>query len=167
MQTFQDNQGRPWEVELNVHALKRVSGTLDVDLLTVMDGGEDSLLERLVVDPVLLCDVIYVLCRPQADKEKISDEDFGRAMAGDAIDAATTAFLEELVNFFPKARRAVLRKALQKVKKLEEMALKAAAKVLDSKTLENKMKAELAAKLSDLDPPSAGGSSTTSPAPPA
>lgn len=166
MKTFQDNQDRQWEVELNVDALKRVRGALEVDLLTVMDGGEDSLLERLVADPVLLCDVIFVLCRPQAEKKKISDEDFGRAMAGDAIDAATTAFLEEVVNFFPRARREVLGKALKKIKKLEAMALKAAAKVLDGKALDKKLQAELDEKLSDLDPPTAGGSSTDSPAPP-
>lgn len=166
MKTFQDNQGRQWDLELNVDALKRVRGALDVDLLTVMDGGEDSLLERLVADPVLLCDVIFVLCRGQADKQKISDEDFGRAMAGDAIDAATTAFLEELVDFFPKPRRAVLRKGLKKVKKLEAMAMAAATKVLDGKELEKKIQAELDAKMNDLIPPSAGGSSTDSPAPP-
>ena len=41
---------------------------------------------------------------------------FGRSMAGDAIDHATTSFLEEMVDFFPRSRRALLTKALGKLR---------------------------------------------------
>lgn len=171
MQTFKDNLERNWEVALSVDALKRVKGTLEIDLLEVVEG---KLIERLVSDPVLLCDVVYVVCKPQADKLDISDEDFGRAMAGDAIDAATAALLEELVDFFPRARREVLRKVLTKLNKLEGMTLAAAMKVLDSEDLEKLMQAELEdndlsaaikERLAELR--NAGSSSTSSPGPPA
>ena len=85
-----------------------------MNLLEVIEG---KLLERLISDPVLLCDVIYSVCKPEADAKSVSDEDFGRAMAGDAIDAATTAVLEELVDFFPQGRRKVLAKALGKLER--------------------------------------------------
>ena len=171
MQTFKDNQDRSWEVALSVNAIKRVKGTLEIDLLEVIEG---KLLERLAGDPVLLCDVVFVVCQPQADKLGISDEDFGRAMAGEAIDAATAALLEELVDFFPRPRREVLRKVLDKLKKLEGMTLAAATKVLDSEDLENLMAAELedndlaaAIKKRLAELRSAGSSSTSSPEPPA
>jgi hypothetical protein len=111
-----------------------------VNLLEVIEG---KLIERLISDPVLLCDVIYSVCKPEADTKNISDEDFGRSMAGDAIDAATTALLEDLVDFFPQGRRKVLAKALGKLKALETAALNAVETKLDSPELEARMKREL------------------------
>jgi hypothetical protein len=136
MKTFNDNAGRTWTVTVNVDAIKRVKSLLSVNL---MDAVEGKLLERLVSDPVLLCDVIYAVCKSEADAKGVTDEDFGRAMAGDAIDLATTALLEELVDFFPLARRRLLRKALEKLRKLESMAMSAAEDRLDSPELERQM----------------------------
>jgi hypothetical protein len=112
VRSFKDNEGRPWEIRITVDAIKRVRALLDVDLLGVLEG---KLVDRLSTDPVLLCDVVYVVCKPQADAKGISDEDFGRAMAGDAIDAATKALLDELVDFSPSRRdRQNLRRVLDK-----------------------------------------------------
>jgi hypothetical protein len=83
--------------------------------------------------------VIYCLCKPEADSKNVSDVDFGRAMGGDAIDGATTALLEELVDFFPQAKRRVLAKALAKLQKLQAAALAAVETRLDSPELERQM----------------------------
>lgn len=136
MKTFNDNAGRTWTVTVNVDAIKRVKSLLSVNLMEAVEG---KLLERLVSDPVLLCDVIYAVCKPEADAKAVSDEDFGRSMAGDAIELATTALLEELCDFFPQQRRKLLHKALEKLRKLESMALTAAADRLDSPELERQM----------------------------
>src|SRR5512133_3630002 len=117
MKTFTDNTGRCWTLTINVDAIKQVKGLIGVDLLEAVGG---NLLERLSGDPVLLCDVLYALCKPQADAEKVSDSDFGRSMSGDAIETATDAFLEELCDFFPQRRRNLLTKALGKLKSLEQ-----------------------------------------------
>ncbi|MEL7499036.1 MAG: hypothetical protein AAFN77_15620 [Planctomycetota bacterium] len=109
---------------------------LDVNLLDAVDG---KLLERFISDPVLLCDVLYAICKPEADTKNIPDEEFGRAMAGDAIDAGTTALLEELVDFFPSGKRQVLSKALAKLKTFENKALEAASQRLDDPELEKRM----------------------------
>lgn len=140
MKTFADNAGRNWTVQINVDAIKRVRDLVSVNLLEVVEG---KLLDRLISDPVLLCDVIYAVCKPEADTKSVTDVDFGRAMAGDAIDNATTALLEELVDFFPQGRRKVLTKALNKLKALETAALKAVDARLDSPELEKRMEAEL------------------------
>jgi len=110
MKTFADNAGRTWTVALNVDALKRVRSLCDVDLMQIVsDGGK--LLDRLMADPVLLCDVIFALCKEEAETKGISDTDFGKAMAGDPIEHATQALLEELVDFFPnRTQREVLGK---------------------------------------------------------
>lgn len=141
MKTFCDNAGHTWTVQVNVDAIKRVRDLAQVNLLEVVEG---KLLERLISDPILLCDVIYCLCKPEADSRNISDVDFGKAMGGDAIDGATTALLEELVDFFPQARRRVLAKALAKLRKLELAALEAVEVRLDSPELERRMAWRLA-----------------------
>ncbi len=141
MKTFCDNAGHTWTVQVNVDAIKRVRDLAQVNLLEVVEG---KLLERLISDPVLLCDVIYSLCKPEADAKNVSDVDFGKAIGGDAIDSATTALLEELVDFFPQAKRRVLAKALAKLRKLETAALAAVETRLDSPELERQMAQRLA-----------------------
>lgn len=101
MKTFTDNAKRSWNVEINVAAIKRVRDLARVDLLEIVEG---KLIERLIRDPILLCDVVYAACKRQADERSVSDEEFGRAMAGDAIEHATAALLEELVSFCPSPR---------------------------------------------------------------
>jgi hypothetical protein len=145
VRTFADNAGRTWTVTINIDALKRVKGLLAVNLLDAIEG---KLLEKLIADPVLLCDILYCLCKPQADAQSVSDEDFGRSMAGDAIEAATTAFLEELADFFPAQKRELLRKALGKLRKLEAMAFTAAGARLDSPELEEQLREMIAGGLS-------------------
>ena len=111
MKTFTDNAGRTWTVAINVDAIKRVRDLLKVDLLEILEG---KLIEKLYRDPVLLCDVVYAACKPEADARNVTDEDFGRAMAGDAIEHATKALLEELVGFSPSPRdRANLQRVLE------------------------------------------------------
>ncbi len=158
MHTFQDTLGRTWTVTINVDAIRRVRSLLDVNLLDAMEG---NLLERLVVDPVLLCDILFALVQLEAEAKEVTDEDFGRALGGDVLDHASTALLEELVDFFPSGRRAVFRKALDKLKTLEALALETTTKRLESDELERQM----VAALKNLDPATIpGGSSGNSPA---
>lgn len=140
MKTFHDTQGRTWSVTINVDAIRRVRGLLDINLLDAVEG---KLLERLVSDPVLLCDILFALVQPEAETKQVSDEDFGRALGGDVLDQATTALLEELVDFFPSGKRTVFRKALDKLKALQGMALETATRRLESTELEQKMRESL------------------------
>ncbi len=152
MKTFNDNAGRTWTIAINVDAIKRVRSLLDVDLLEIVDG---KLIERLIRDPVLLCDVVYAVCRPEADAKSVSDEEFGRAMAGDAIEHATKALLEDLVGFSPSPRdRANLQRVLQTTWNVMDRARDLVEKRLDSGELEKVVEQALA---------SAGSSSGAAP----
>ncbi|MCK6490699.1 MAG: hypothetical protein L6R48_20810 [Planctomycetes bacterium] len=133
MHTFTDALGRSWSLEITVATLKRVRAVAGVDLIEAAGG---TLLDRLVADPVLLGDVLYACVKPQADERKITDEDFGRSLAGDAIDLATTALLEEFVAFFPKPRRRVLEQALAKLAGWRAAALSAAEERLNDPALD-------------------------------
>ena len=151
MKTFTDNAGRTWTVAINVECIKRVKTLLSVNLLDAIEG---KLIEDLVSDPVLLCDVIYAVCKPEADTPEVSEEEFGRAMAGDAIDNATTALLEELVDFFPSGKRQVLAKALAKLKTFQTKAVETASKRLDDPKLDQQLEALL--KEGELPEPTPG-----------
>ena len=140
MKTFKDNADRTWTVTVNVDAIKRVRSLLSIDLMEAVEG---KLIERLIGDPVLLCDVIYCLCKDDADSRGITDEEFGSAMAGDAIELATTALLEELVDFFPQGKRQLLRKALAKLETLQATMLSVVSERLDSPEFEAQIEAEL------------------------
>ncbi|WDI40517.1 hypothetical protein [Bremerella sp. P1] len=140
MKTFKDNADRTWTVTVNVDAIKRVRSLLNIDLMEAVEG---KLIERLIGDPILLCDVIYCVCKEDADAKGITDEEFGRAMAGDAIELATTALLEELVDFFPQGKRQLLRKALAKLETLQETMLAVVSERLDSPELDAQLLAEL------------------------
>jgi hypothetical protein len=99
MHTFRDSAGRTWPIEVHVTSVRRVRDMVGVDLLS-MGTGDHSLYAKLANDPVLLCNVLYVLCRDEANRLGVSDEEFGKGLAGQAIDDATSALLEELTGFF-------------------------------------------------------------------
>ncbi len=142
MKTFTDNAGRTWTIAINVDAIKRVRGLLDVDLLEIVEG---KLIEKLIRDPVLLCDVVYAVCKPEADAKGVSDEEFGRAMAGDAIELATKALLEDLVGFSPSPRdRANLQRVLETTWRVMEKARDLVEARLDSVNVEKVVEQALA-----------------------
>jgi hypothetical protein len=141
MKTFKDNAGRTWTVDVNIAAVKRVRSLLDIDLIKGV--VKEGVIDELATNPVLLCDVVYAVCKPDADKQNITDEQFGQAMAGDAIDLATEALLKELVDFFPEAKRRVLRKAMGRFKKMEMKALEVADKYLEDPESEKEMEQEI------------------------
>lgn len=101
MTTFADTKGRTWSVEITIDTVRRLRKRLGLDLL-----GErlTELLQRVLGDPCELCDVLFVVVEPEAQQQGITDEEFGRSMAGDALDAGARAFLDELVRFTPNPR---------------------------------------------------------------
>ena len=148
MKSFTDNNGRTWIIAVNVGSLKRVRALCNVDLaniITIEPGKTPNvdLLERLASDPVLLVDVLYAVCKPEADAKNVSDEDFGRAMAGDAIELATSALLDEIIDFFPEAKRRMFQKILSATRRFEIKSKKALAELLEDPELDTKIDAAL------------------------
>lgn len=144
MASFKDSSGRVWVVEITVGTIRRVRSLVDINLLEVVEG---PLIERLSSDPLLLCDVLYAVCQPQAEESGLSDEDFGEGLAGDVIDEATSALLESLVAFFPESRRRLLSKAANKYRQMEQKALALVEARLDSPRLETRILKDLQREL--------------------
>ena len=137
MRTFVDNAGRTWTISIHVAAIKKVKGLLGVDLYGLVDGSFEGL-GKLIADPVALVDVLYCLCKDEADKLGVSDEDFGRAMGGDSLNRASDAFLAEYTDFFPDPRvRAGLTKVLEKARKVEGLVMARMETELDAIDLDD------------------------------
>ena len=164
MRQFTDTKERVWDVELNVRQMKRVRDVLGIDLVNVIQAGKDGAvatdtLDRVANDPILLVDILWVLCEGQAKAAGVTDDDFGSSLAGDSISDATRAFLDELVDFFPWARRLFLKKAVDLARKYETENLEGLEKALASPEFEERLK-------TSLKPPSASRESAEStPAP--
>lgn len=168
MALFKDNKGRSWVVEVTAATFKRVKSLLGFDLASLAENRWQGLME-LANDPVRLVDVLYCVCKPEADRRDVTDEDFGEAMAGDAVMHAAEAFAEEYINFTPDPRTRVqlrriweaqteLRRNLQTRTslKLDEM--------LDLKALEERAWREVERAAGDSPPPRSGPASGSSPA---
>jgi hypothetical protein len=129
MHPFKDNADREWELSLNVAVVKRLRDLLKFDILA---NDVAATMDKLASDPVLLVDVIFVCCRDQAKTSGVDDEQFGTAMAGDAIDRATTALLEEFTDFFRDARqRDLARQLLAKSRKVTDLLMTRAQQAVE------------------------------------
>ena len=129
MHRFTDATGRSWEITINVATIKRVRDVCGVDLLDLGDGG---VMARLASDPVLLADVLFVVCDAE---RRGTPEDFAGGLAGDAIERATEAMVEELLEFFPSKKRVLLRKAVDRMQEMEQKAIELASRKLDDPAL--------------------------------
>lgn len=138
MHAFTDNAGRTWEVAVTVDSIARVRGLVNVNLVELVEG---DLWSRLMRDPVLLCDVLYAICKPQADAQGVSNDALRSAMAGDALAAATQALLDDIVDFSPSPRD---RARLKKVFALMEEALERARDVVDARLDSGELERQLA-----------------------
>lgn len=131
MATFTDNKNRSWPIEVDTLVIRRVASRLDgLRIDRLYEDGAKGMFE-LVGDPLRLCDLLWVLVEPEAVKRGISDEEFGRALAGDALDAAAVAFQGALADFFPSQRRTVLTALLAKGQELQTAAVADALKAID------------------------------------
>ena len=144
MKTFTDHTGRTWILAINVGTIKRVRALCDVDLCSIISIEKNGkpqidLLERLATDPVLLVDVLYAVCKTEADSRNVTDEEFGRAMAGDAIELATAALLDEMIDFFPEAKRRVFRKILDATRRFENKSKQILTALLNDPALDVKI----------------------------
>ena len=140
MKTFVDNMGKTWTVTVNVGTIKRVKDLLGINLVQAITG---DLIEKVENDICLFVDILYVVCKQQAQANNISDEKFGELLGGDSLEKATEAFLDQLIDFFPEAKRKLYRKAWSKTKQAEVLAVQKLEKKLQAMDLEQMLNNKL------------------------
>ena len=146
MQKFVDSHGRVWVIEINAAVIKRVRALTGINLYEVVDG---ELMEKLESDIVLFCDLLYAICKPQADRDQISDEQFGEGLAGDVIDEATTAFIEAMLQFLPERHRHRTRRAVAKQQRTQSRLNQMIVNKLDDETIETRLVQKIEQEIDD------------------
>ena len=129
MKIWKDAEGHAYETKITVAEIRDVKTELGINLMDIATG---DLLQKISEDVILLCDILYVINRVQAKEYGIDDAQFGRNLYGDALENATRAFMEELINFFPNPRtRTLLSKAMTMGQERMDRALDMAEQELD------------------------------------
>ena len=144
MRIFKDRNGQDWQIVLNVHQMKRIRAALGIDLVNVITLDKEGvvkvdMIDRIANDPCLLVDILWVLVEEQAKAINVTDEQFGAALAGESIENATKAFLDELVDFFPGAKRLFLKKAVELSRKYTGDWTQVLEKALNDPELEKRV----------------------------
>jgi len=147
MASFTDNSKRTWLVHLDGPTIEEVRAkftiprqtknkegsivaTADVPLDLAADDSEAY--AALAADPCKLVNVLAFLCREQFSQHQCDAISFGRALVGDAIDAATQALRQAMLDFFPQRKRALVGAVFAQDEATQEEAVQAAiAKISD------------------------------------
>lgn len=174
MKSFKDTKGRIWEVNVTASAIKRVKSLIGVNLYALIEDGFKPFSD-LVASPVELVDVLYCLCKPQADSLGVTDEQFGEQMAGEILLAATDAFVESYVDFFPDPRiRQQLHDLIRKTKVVQDRLTERGERLVSSldpeeaakeliKLLDEEAAARMSKKPSGISPESSESTPDLSP----
>ena len=163
--TFTDYDGHTWSIEVTIPEVARVKKELGVLLLDLVDlKGE--LFQRITGDVIFLCDLLWVVCRPQAEQCQTTDEQFGRALRGDALEKALDALFLAVADFFPKERAALVISLHQRMSRYGQVAMELAAEKLNEATSDQQIQAAVLTALglgesASVSP--AGSASTRSP----
>ncbi len=155
--SFTDSEGTRWDLRLDIVIARRIRDVLGVDL--VNRGNEE--IERLGRDAFLLVDVIYLVCEGQAKERNITDEQFGRRLAGDPISEATDAFMEALIRFTPSPRRTILATVWSKTRAIAAAKQEAVTAMVNSGEIDQMLTAMMFGSTSSGSPESSASAPTT------
>jgi len=126
MRSFKDSLDRDWIVTVNYTAKVRVQAACNVDLF------ELGVFEKLGNDPGLIIEVLTALVADQLTARSITPAQFQDGLIGDAIERASDAMIQEIIDFFPKRRREVLRKVYAAAEQVQDKAAELIEEKLNS-----------------------------------
>lgn len=150
MARFLDNKRREWLVPIDVYLVEQVAARVGVTIDGLLADDFKGLMELFGSgSAVKFVRVLWVLVEDQAKAAGVGPEDFGRALGGDSLGDAATAFMDALADFCPSRQRTILRALMAKGAELAEVQAERAVTAI--------------AGLKPIEPPSSD-SATNSPA---
>jgi len=140
---FRDDQGRPWMVALTVAAADRVRGLVTLDVTEDVDQPDGSVKRQTRPVPFDLIDagsiartlevlrnnygkigeILYAICRQQAEDKKLTRDQFLDGLRGDSLEAAQLALESELVDFFPPGLRKMVALMVARIREMADQVM--------------------------------------------
>ena len=149
MPSFKDTENRDWNVRIDVQTVRDVRNSTGIDIARLLTSTEGH--KALHDDVIQLVDIIYEICKRQADSRGVSAEDFGRSLAGDALNAAVTAFEEAIVEFLPESQsRSIARSVIDAGRELQAKGKAKIRSAIEKGLITQRIEAELAKLDADL-----------------
>lgn len=142
MPTFKDQNNRDWVIALDGPLIREVrASSLKLDPIS----GDTY--ERVAGDPLLLGDLLAILCRSQFAAHGISPDDFAKCIRGDVCDAALKAYLDAILDFSPSSQREILRATAARVEQVRARGMEMILEKINSPEFEDKLIKALAARM--------------------
>lgn len=132
MPNFKDANGAEWALQLDAPTILAVREEGDPDFLK---GDPAATITRMDADPVLLCGVIWVMCKKQAESRGVKQEQFYGNLVGDAIDRAADGFLDSLLFFTRSRDRDLLKARAETNRRIVELATATALEKINDPAL--------------------------------
>ena len=107
------------------------------------DPGKGEHAPAELEDPVRSVELVWCLCRRQAEERKVSEQSFWESLDQDMLDAAGLAIMEGLANFSGAAIRPAMAKVAEKTTKLRELLARAVNQAVASGELDRVIDAEM------------------------
>jgi hypothetical protein len=148
MATFTDAAGETWTIEISVDEIRLLRKELKVDLLALLEDN-GLLLRKLVADPILLVDVISILCTDQIKSRDLDERAFAKRLVGHGLEAALDCLIEAIANFTPPRQGAVIRQMWAKTKELDHRAMDRLTTKLESPDLARQLDEKMEALLKE------------------
>lgn len=99
MKTFTDILGDEWKITFNIGEMRRMEERIKETGLGVEITSPESVILRLQ-DIFFLADFLYLTVEEEANTRNVSSKEFGYRLAGDVIEQARNALVEEYADFF-------------------------------------------------------------------
>lgn len=109
---FTDQQGRDWQIKLNVGMATRLRDEAACDVVNTANG---SVFQALATDWLKLGMALWIVCEEQADDRQVTEEEFAKLLEEKTLASAVTAMENAIVNFSPTHRRPAMRAIIDRL----------------------------------------------------
>lgn len=98
MRSFQDDRSEAWPLNLNAAAMKRIRDMANVDFVNIQESG--NLWDKVIGDPVVLCEVLAAVCQPEIVRRGLTLDEFNERLSGKVCNEAAEHLAQEIIDFF-------------------------------------------------------------------
>lgn len=109
MRSFKDSKDRQWSINFNIGAAIQIKQQTGYDLLKMATDEDDQMpvLELLLSD-ITVAEVIRAVVSDQLAEKNVTQDDFFGSLDGKCFADASTAFMEELKDFFQQSGKTAM-----------------------------------------------------------